>query len=234
MRSTALAVLFALALAGAASAASAEDASAGAGRQLTVTGSARVEAVPDLATVTAGVETRGGTAAEALGANSAAMEGVLTALDAAKVARADVQTSELSVNPVLDNPQDGGAPQVTGYQASNMVTVKVREVATLGTIIDAVTGAGANRLFGIGFELADPKPVLDEARQQAVADAKHKAALFAEAAGVTLGQVISLSEGGGGGGPVPLFARADMAKAAPVEAGTVTLSADVQLVFALE
>jgi uncharacterized protein YggE len=162
------------------------------------------------------------------------MEGVLGALDAAKVARADVQTSELSVSPVLDNPEDGSAPKVTGYQASNMVTVKVRDVAALGTIVDAVTGAGANRLYGIGFDVADPKPVLDEARRQAVADARHKAELFAAAAGVKLGAVIAISEGGGGGGPVPVFARADMAKAAPVEAGTVSLSADVQLVYALE
>jgi uncharacterized protein YggE len=226
MRSSALAVLLALALAGAASAETQ--------RQLTVTGSAQVEAVPDLASVTAGVETQGGTAAEALRANSAAMEGVLTALETAKVARADVQTSELSINPLLDNPQDGSAPTVTGYQASNMVTVKVRDVATLGAIIDAVTGAGANRLYGVGFDVADPKPVLDEARQDAVADARHKAELFATAAGVKLGAVLSISEGGGGGGPIPVFARADMAKAAPVEAGTVSLSATVELVFALE
>ena len=226
MRSSALAVLLTLALAGAASAETQ--------RQLTVTGSAQVEAAPDLATVTAGVETQGGMAAEALRANSAAMEGVLTALETAKVARADVQTSELSINPVLDNPQDGSAPAVTGYQASNMVTVKVRDVATLGAIIDAVTGAGANRLYGVGFDVADPKPVLDKARQEAVADARRKAELFATAAGVKLGAVLSISEGGGGGGPIPVFARADMAKAAPVEAGTVSVSADVSLVYAIE
>ena len=227
MRSSALAVLVALTFAGAALA---DDQ-----RQLTVTGSARVEAVPDLATVTAGVETQGATAAESLRANSAAMEGVLKALDGAKVARADVQTSELSVNPILDNPQDGGAPKVTGFQASNMVTVKVRDVAALGGIIDAVTGAGANRLYGVGFDVSDPKPVLDKARQEAVADARHKAELFAGAAGVKLGAVLSMQEGGGGGGgPVPMFARADMAAAPPVEAGTVTLSADVQVVFAIE
>ena len=120
------------------------------------------------------------------------------------------------------------------YQASNMVTVKVRDVATLGAIVDAVTAAGANRLYGIGFDVADPKPALDEARKQAVADAQRKAELFATAAGVRLGALLSLSEGGNGGGPVPVFARADMAKAAPVEAGTVSVSADVSLVYAIE
>ncbi len=228
MRSSAVAVLFALALAGAASAQTPPQ------RQLTVTGSAGVEAVPDLATVTAGVETQGATAAEALGANSGAMEDVLKALDAAKVERRDVQTSELSINPVLDNPQDGSAPVVSGYQASNMVTVRVRDVAMLGTVVDAVTGAGANRLYGVSFDVADPGPVLDKARQQAVADARHKAELLATAAGVRLGAVLSMREGGGGGGPVPVFARADKAPAPPVEAGTVTLSAEIEVVFALE
>ena len=226
MRSSALAVLFALALAGAASAETQ--------RQIVATGSAQVEAVPDLATVTAGVETQGGSAAEALGANSEAMAAVLKALDGAKVERKDVQTSQLTINPVYDNPDDGSPSKVIAYQASNMVTVKVREVASLGSIVDAVTAAGANRLYGIGFDVADPKPALDEARKQAVADAQRKAELFATAAGVRLGALLSLSEGGNGGGPVPVFARADMAKAPPVEAGTVTLSADVQVVFALE
>ncbi|MFO1208530.1 MAG: SIMPL domain-containing protein [Amaricoccus sp.] len=226
MRSSALAVLLALALAGTASAETE--------RQITATGSAQVETVPDLATVTAGVETQGASAAEALGANSAAMTAVLKALDGAKVERKDVQTSQLTINPVYDNPDDGSPSKVTGYQASNMVTVRVRDVAALGGIVDAVTAAGANRLYGIGFDVADPKPALDEARRQAVADAQHKAELFAAAAGVKLGALLSLSEGGNGGGPVPVFARADMAKAAPVEAGTVSVSADVSLVFSIE
>ena len=226
MRSSALAVLFALALAGAASAESQ--------RQIVATGSAQVEAVPDLATVTAGVETQGASAAAALGANSEAMAAVLEALDGAKVERKDVQTSQLTINPVYDNPDDGSPSKVIAYQASNMVTVKVREVASLGSIVDAVTAAGANRLYGIGFDVADPKPALDEARKQAVADAQRKAELFATAAGVRLGALLSLSEGGNGGGPVPVFARADMAKAAPVEAGTVSVSADVSLVYAIE
>ena len=183
--------------------------------------------MPDLATVTAGVETQGTSAAEALGANSEAMAAVLKALDGAKVERKDVQTSQLTINPVYDNPDDGSPSKVIAYQASNMVTVKVRDVASLGAIVDAVTAAGANRLYGIGFDVADPKPALDEARKQAVADAQRKAELFATAAGVRLGALLSLSEGGNGGGPVPVFARADMAKAAPVEAGTVSVSADV-------
>lgn len=206
-------------------------------RQISVTGSAEVEAVPDLATVTAGVETQAKTAAEALAMNSTAMTAVFAALDAAKIERRDFQTSQLNLNPVFETAPDanpGGMPQVTGYQASNMVTVKVRDVARLGPVIDAVTTSGANRLYGVGFEVSDPQAALDSAREKAIADARTKAELFAKVAGVKLGSVLSLSEGGGMGGPVPMFAKADMAAAPPVAAGTVTLSATVQLVVAIE
>ena len=187
--------------------------------------------------MTAGVETQAATAAEALAANSTAMTAVFGALDAAKIARRDIQTSQLNLSPVFDNAPDanpGGMPRVTGYQASNMVTVKVRDVASLGAVIDALATSGANRLYGVGFEVSEPQATLDSARQKAVADARAKAGLFAKAAGVSLGPLMSLSEGGGMGGPVPMFAKADMAAAPPVAAGTVTLSATVQLVYAIE
>ena len=203
-------------------------------RQIVVTGSAQVEAVPDLATITVGVETQAETAAAALRANSDAMTAVFAALDAAEIARRDVQTSQLNLNPVYDGGQDGQSPaqRVVAYQASNLVTIKVRTVANLGAVIDAATEAGANRLYGIGFEVSEPREALDRARQEAVADARAKAELFAGAAGVKLGPVVSLREGGGGT-PGPLF-RADMAAAPPVAEGTVTLSADVEIVYALE
>ena len=202
-------------------------------RELTVTGSATVDAAPDIATVTAGVETQAPTAADALEANGAAMTAVFDALKVAGVEK-DMQTSQLTLNPVFA-PDPGGsqaAPQVVAYQASNMVTTRVRDVARLGPTIDALTAAGANRLYGVSFEVDEPGPVLDTARQQAVADARRKAELFAAAAGVKLGPVIAISEGGGGG-PMPFRAKMDAAMAAPVAAGSVTLGADVTVVFGL-
>ncbi len=133
-------------------------------RQITVTGSAEVEAVPDLATVTAGVETQAATAVEALAMNSVAMTAVFAALETAKIERRDAQTSQLNLNPVFDNAPDADqtrGPKVIGYQASSMVTVKVRAVASLGAVIDAVTKSGANRLYGVGFEVSDPQATLD-------------------------------------------------------------------------
>jgi uncharacterized protein YggE len=205
-------------------------------RQITVTGSAEAEAVPDLATITAGVETRADTAAEALARNSEAMSAVLAAIEAGGVARRDVQTSQLSISPVYE-PYSEGAPEaqkVAGYEAANMVTIRVRDVARLGATVDAVTGAGANRIFGIGFKVSEPKPVLDTARREAVADARAKAELLAEAAGVKLGPVLRIGETVNAPGPVFMRAEAMADKATPVESGTVALQAQVEIVYGLE
>lgn len=204
-------------------------------REITVTGSATVDAAPDIATVTAGVELQAPSAAAALKANGEAMVAVFAALKQAGVDERDMQTSQLTLNPVFDSDPGGSqaAPQVVAYQASNMVTATVRDVGKLGATIDAVTGAGANRLYGVSFDVDEPRAALDQARKNAVEDAKHKAQLFADAAGVKLGSVVAISESGGGG-PAPLRAKMDMAAAAPVASGTVTLSADVTVVFGLE
>ena len=202
--------------------------------ELTVTGSATVDAVPDIATVTAGVETQAPTAADALKANGTAMTAVFAALKAAGVAERDMQTSQLTLNPVFA-PDPGGsqaAPQVVAYQASNMVTARVRDVARLGATIDGLTAAGANRLYGVSFDVDEPGALLDTARQRAVADARRKAEILATAAGGTLGPVIAIAEGGGSG-PAPLRAKMDAAMAAPVAAGAVSLGADVTVVFGL-
>ncbi len=203
-------------------------------RTITVTGAAQVEAVPDLATVQAGVETRGDAAADALAANSTAMQAVFAALEEAGIAKRDMQTSQLSLNPVYDGSADGSAPRLVAYEASNMVTVRVRDVPALGAIIDSLAEAGSNRLYGISFDVADPLPQLDEARGKAVADARHRAELYASAAGVTLGAVQSISERVDMPSPIMLRAEAAMDSPAPVAEGTVSVSAQVSVVYAIE
>jgi hypothetical protein len=202
-------------------------------RRLVVTGEARVEAAPDLASFTAGVQSEALQAAEALAATGTTMRAVLAALEAEGIAAADVQTSQLSVDPLWDDPGDGRQPRVRGYAASNLVTVRVRDVARLGTLIDAAGSAGANRVFGIAFEIAEPRAQLDEARRRAVADARAKAELLAEAAGVALGPVLSIREGGDGG-PLPMMARAEAAMDTPVAPGVVGIEARVEIVYAIE
>jgi uncharacterized protein YggE len=201
-------------------------------RQITVVSAAEVDVVPDVATITAGVETRAATAAGALEANSKAMAAVFAALDAAGIERRDVQTSQLSLNPVYTEGSD--VARVSAYEANNMVTVRVRAVPTLGAVIDGLTTAGVNRFYGIGFEVADPRPTLDTAREHAVADARARAALYARAADVTLGPVVSISETSPAS-PGPVMMRAQMESAAPpVSEGTVTLSTQVTVVYAIQ
>lgn len=205
------------------------------GRTISVTGAAQVDAVPDLATVTAGVETRGTAAAEALGANTTAMQAVFAALEASGVASRDMQTSQLSLNPVYEEMHEGGgAPKLVAYEASNMVTVRVRDVGVVGKIIDALTQAGSNRLYGISFDVSEPMPYLDQAREKAVADARHRAELYARAAGVKLGTVQSIGEAVDMPGPIMMRAEAAMSDKVPVAAGTVSLSAQVQMVYGIE
>jgi uncharacterized protein len=214
----------------------AQDRGAEAPRRITVTGVAEAEAVPDLATVTAGVETRADTAVAALAANSEAMTTVFAALEAAGIERREIQTSQLSIGPVYGPFNDGSPEQqkVIGYEATNTVTVRVRKIDELGSVIDALADAGSNRLFGIGFEIAEPKPHLDAARERAVADARGKAELFARAAGVTLGPVLSISEAMQGPGPIMMRAEAMADAAPPIAEGTVTLQAQVEIVYGIE
>jgi uncharacterized protein YggE len=185
--------------------------------------------------VTAGVDTRAETAAAALAENSETMTAIFEAIDAAGIERRDVQTSQLSLNPVYEPYRDDAEapPAVVAYEASNLVTVRVRAIDSLGAVIDALAKAGANRLQGVSFDVADPKPHLDAARERAVADARGRAELYAGAAGVTLGPVVSIRETVDMPGPIMM--RAEAASAAPpIAAGTVTLSAQVEVVYGIE
>lgn len=195
---------------------------------ISVTGTGTVEAAPDIATLSIGVTTQGATAAEALGANSAATEAVIARLAAAGIEPRDLQTSNLSLNPNWTG-YDVSNPTISGYVAANLLTVRVRQLDTLGAVLDAAVTDGANTLNGLTFGLADPEPVLNEARKEAVADARAKAALLAEAAGVTLGKLVSISEGAAPGDPVPMFRAEASAAPVPLAGGELGLSASVTL-----
>ena len=200
---------------------------------ITVTGEGRVDSRPDMATVTLGVETMADTANAALAENTGATQKVLEKLKASGIAARDIQTSNLTLGPRWDH-QSGQAPKMAGFVASNMVTVTVRELNMLGGVLDAVVSNGANTFNGLSFGLTDPRPKQDEARRAAVADAMARAKLFADAAGVKLGPLQSLSEGGSYA-PMPRFASAPMvaSEAVPVAEGEVSVMANVTMVFRL-
>jgi uncharacterized protein YggE len=211
--------------------ATAQDASA---RTLTVTGEGIVAAAPDMATLRLGVLAQEEEAAAAMAAVSERMRAVLARLEAAGIAAADVQTSTLALSPEWEGPRPGdtGLPRIARYTASNLVSVRVRDLDTLGAVLDAVLTDGANRLDGLAFAVADAAPLRDEARRRAVADGRARAELFAEAAGVELGPLMRLDEAGSPRG----FAAMEMSRAAsdggmPVAPGEVTMEARVNMVF---
>lgn len=201
---------------------------------LTVTGEGSVEAVPDLAILSLGVTSEGLTAAEAMAANTASQKNVVERLKAAGLADRDIQTSNLSLNPTWTNHDSPQGPRIIGYRATNQVMIRVRDMSILGAVLDAAITDGANSMDGLTFGLSNPQPAMDEARVEAVQDARAKAELMAKAAGVRLGRIVSISENGGYTGPAPMFrAEAALAAPVPVEAGEVSTTAGVTVVFEL-
>lgn len=204
---------------------------------ISVTGEASISAPPDLAQLDAGVASDGKTAREASDANNTAMAKVLAALKGAGIAEKDVQTSRLSLQPQYAQNRSGPSP-ITGYRASNRVTVKLHDVGKVASVIDALVGAGANDVGNVNFTVEHPSKLLDEAREQAVADARRKAEIYAKATGVTLGAPLSIEEGGA---PAPMFrakmVAAPMAMAAaptPIAQGEETLSITVSVTWAIK
>lgn len=202
---------------------------------ITVSGEASVTAPPDLAQIDAGVASDAKTAREAAEANNAAMAKVLQALKGAGIADKDYQTSRLSIQPQYAQNRPG-QPTVTGYRASNRVTIKVHDVSKVASVIDTLVGAGANDVGNIYFSVAEPSKLLDQAREKAVADARRKAEIYAKAAGVTLGQPLNIAEDGA---PAPVFraktfAAPMAATPTPVAQGEETLSITVNVTWAIK
>lgn len=200
--------------------------------QITVTGEGRVQAAPDMATITLGVTTQGPTAAEAMAANSAELAKVMDRLTASGVAARDMQTTGLSLYPEWRPSADGQSQQIGGYTASNTLTLRIRALDTLGGVLDSAIQDGANTLNGVEFGLATPRPAEDEARKLAVADARARAELLAAAAGVELGGISTITEAGAMSDPRPMMRMsADAAGAPPVAGGEIATIASVTITW---
>jgi uncharacterized protein YggE len=200
---------------------------------ISVSGEASVSAPPDLAQIDAGVSTEAKTAREASEANNAAMGKVLLALKVAGIEEKDFQTSRLSLQPQYA-PNRAGPNAVVGYRAANRVAIKLRDVTKVASTIDLLVAAGANELGGINFMVSAASKLLDEAREQAIADARRKAEIYAKAAGVTLGSPVSISEDGAPG-PAPFRKMAaGMAASVPVSPGEETLHVTVSVSWAIK
>ncbi len=206
-------------------------------RTISLTGHGEVRTTPDIASLSMGVFTNATTATAALEANNVAMRKVLDALKTAGIATKDIQTSNLMVNPRYEpRPDESGQTQAAGFDASNNVSVIIRDLNAIGKILDKVVSAGANQVNGISFGVEDDVPKLDEARKLAVKEARRKAELYAAAAGVSLGNVITLSEGGSYQPPPgALFrARAQEASDVPIAQGEQVLAVDVNMTWEIK
>ena len=200
---------------------------------------------PDLGIFTAGVTGSGKTAGAALAANSAKMNQAISALKKAGIADRDIQTSNLSLNPVYADmtnqravdPLEQQVPPIIGYQVYNMVTVKQRKLDRMGSTIDALVAAGANQVNGPSFQMDDPDAAANEARADAIKKAIARAQIYASASGLRVIRVLTITEGGGYSPQPPvMYARAAMADAAaptPVAAGEVQSGASVTVTFEL-
>jgi hypothetical protein len=197
---------------------------------VTVTGEATVAIAPDAAVIRIGVTSQEKTAREASDANAKQMTAVLAAIKDTGIAERDIQTSRLSLQPQYDPGKSGNA-RLTGFQANNQVTVRIRDIDKLATVLDRAIAAGANEMSGIEFVVSEQSKMLDQAREDAIADARRKAELFAKAAGARLGNVVSISEEGSAPQPRPM--QAMRAGAVPIAPGEQTLRAMVTVSYEL-
>lgn len=200
-----------------------------------VTGTGRVFATPDTALASIGVDVTATTLDDALKQASDASTKLLAAVKAAGVDEKDIQTTNYSVNPITNQPKEGETPKITGYHVTNIVQIKIRGIdadnSKIGKVIDAAISAGANSLNGLYFTVDNTAPFEDQARQAAVKDAMAKAKTLADAAGVKLGKIISITEGVSS--PVPVFKAGAFADAAsapgPIQTGQNEISVTVEM-----
>lgn len=225
---------------------------------LTITGTAQSDVAPDVAMFSAGVTTQAANASDALAENSRKMDAVIAALKRSGIADRDIQTSNLSINPVYSDPNRDammsarmtGQPyvppppeqqlqKIIGYAVTNNVSVRQRDFKNFGQVIDTLVSAGANQVNGPSFSLDNPEPLLDRARAQAIRNARARAQLYADAAGLKIVRILSISEGGGYFQPRMEMRGYAMAGAppppppAPVQPGQLELNASVNVLYEL-
>lgn len=208
---------------------------------LTLTADGVVSATPDTAIVSLGVVKEADTADEALSANNKAMQETLSALKEAGVADKDIATSSFTIDPVMVYPpqkDDGSqdAPKITGYRVSNAVTVKLRDIAQAGGLLDKVIRVGANDVRGVSFTVDDQDSLMDEARVEAMKTLETRAELYARTGGFTLKRILSISEGGENAPPMPMMMTkaAPQAEAVPFMAGEQDIRAIVHMTWEIE
>jgi uncharacterized protein len=219
-------LLVAAAIAGVAQPRLGRSATPSTGTVITVTGDGTVDATPDHASFTFGVTTQGATAAAALSRNNSEARQIIDALKKAGIDSSDIQTTQVSLWPRTSSSGN----TIVGYQASNSVQVTAA-LGKSGALVDAAVGAGANNVEGPNLDTADKSSLYGEALKKAIADARVKAQAIADGAGLALGRLVKVEEGGNAATPIPLFAAARESASVPVEAGTQQIRASVTVTY---
>lgn len=197
-----------------------------------VSGQGQVQAEPDMAVVRLGVQTQADTAEAALEANNEQMTAVISATMEAGIDESDITTEGFSLQPVYDTGNNGLSREVTGYQVNNMVRVTVMDLDMLGGLLDTAVAAGSNTVQGIDFQISNQAELEAQAREAAMMDAQAKAEQLTTRAGAELGSVHSIVElGSSGPGPVIFAEQAAADSSVPIQSGTQTIQANVQVIW---
>jgi len=202
-------------------------------RTVSVSATGSVTAEADVAQISAGVVTEGDSAKDAIGRNTVVMTKLIAGLKAIGIQAKDIQTTTLNVEPRYTQPKDGRAASISGYRVVNQVRLTVRDVKRLGEVLDQAIAQGANQISHIAFDIAEPEVLKDEARKQAMENARRRGELYAKAAGGQLGPVLRISESVADIHPVPGGGRMAMRASVPVEPGTRSLEVEVHVTYAL-
>lgn len=202
---------------------------------ITVMGTGEVLEKPNMARVSIGVVTQLETASASLRQNSEAVEKVVATLKEFKIAENDIQTSNFSIGPQYDYNHSGQPPRLVGYRVTNQVRIAVRRIEDLGALLDELVSAGSNQINDVRFDIDEVSAHEDTARRMAMSDARRKATLYAQEAGVELGSVLKVEEMSG---PVVMpqmgMAMAQEARAVPIAPGRQIVRQQVRVTFAIE
>jgi len=199
--------------------------------RIIVTGEGSVTVPPDYAEIASGATNQAKTAKEASDANAKVIVALNAALKNDGIAANDVQTLRFSVSPVYGTPQQNSPPKLVGFSVSNELRIKVRQIDRVGEILDSLIQAGATDSGSVQFLHSNMSQVLDRARQAAMADARRKAELYAQSAGLKLGGVAWVTEVPASAAPAPLMRAYGAAASVPISAGADTLNVQITVGF---
>jgi uncharacterized protein len=202
-------------------------------RTISLVASGAIKTTPDKVDISTGVTSEANSAREALDKNTASMTKVVEALKADGIDPKDIQTTNFSVGPMYEVKAEGKPPVIVGYRVSNQVRITLHDIGKLGAILDKMVTLGANQIDSIEFGVEEPEALKDEARKVALKNVTDNAKLYAEAAGVGLGQILSIAEEECSYQPryAPAATRMEMAKDVPIEAGTASVEVRVRVTW---